>query len=333
MNTIIKRTMLVIMTILATATLVACGNGDGNEEIVLAEGDWESIEVHNQIAKLILEEGYGEKVDITSADTPVITQSMISGDMDVNLEMWSGNIPTYEEDLEDGHYEEVSVNFDDNYQGLYIPKYLQEENPGLTSIQDLPDYKELFPDNEVNNWDPEEDKGVIHGGPSGWAATAFLEHKFENEDDYPELVDAFDFRPLESTATLNSTLVTAYEEEEPWVGYNWEPTWILGQYEMVLLEDEIPFESADDEEGKGNLPPQDVTVIITSGFKDQFPDVTEFLSHYETSSAITSDALAYMRDNEVEPVDAAKYFLEEYEDLWTEWVPEDVADNVKAAIE
>ncbi len=329
MKNFFRRITLPILAITIVFTLAACGG----DEINLAEGDWESNEFHNQVAKLIIEEGYGHSVNITQADTPVITQSMITGDLDVNLEMWSGNIPSYEDDLAEGRYEEVSVNFDDNYQGLYIPEYLLDDYPDLTTIQALVDHKELFPDPEVNNWDPEEDKGVIYGGPSGWAATAFLQNKFENEEDYPELVEHFEFRPLESTATLNSTLMSAYQDEEPWVGYNWEPTWILGQLDLYLLEDEIEFESADDERGRGNLPPQDVTVIITAGFRDRFPDVTDFLSHYETSSAITSEALAYMRDNDATPREAAIYFLTEYEDLWTEWVPEDVENNVKAAIE
>ena len=327
---LIRRITFPFLAITLVFTLAACS---GEDEIMLAEGNWSSNEFHNQVAKLIIEEGYGETVGITQADTPVITQSMITGDLDVNLEMWSGNVPSYEEDLEAGHYEEIAVNFDDNYQGLYIPSYLQEEYPELTHIQDLPDYKHLFPDTQVTNWDAEEDKGVIYGGPSGWAATAFLQNKFENSEDYPDLVEHFDFRPLESTATLNSTLVSAYDNEEPWVGYNWEPTWILGQLDMVLLQDEIPFESASDERGRGNLPPQDVTVIITDGFRDRFPDVTEFLSNYETSSTITSEALAYMQENDAEPRDAAVYFLNEYQDLWTEWVPEDVASDVLAAIE
>ena len=329
MKNFFRRITLPILAITIVFTLAACGG----DEINLAEGDWESNEFHNQVAKLIIEEGYGHSVNITQADTPVITQSMITGDLDVNLEMWSGNIPSYEDDLAEGRYEEVSVNFDDNYQGLYIPEYLLDDYPDLTTIQALVDHKELFPDPEVNNWDAEEDKGVIYGGPSGWADTAFLQNKFENEEDYPELVEHFEFRPLESTATLNSTLMSAYQDEEPWVGYNWEPTWILGQLDLYLLEDEIDFVSADDERGRGNLPPQDVTVIITAGFRDRFPDVTDFLSHYETSSAITSEALAYMRDNDATPREAAIYFLTEYEDLWTQWVPEDVENNVKAAIE
>ncbi|MFW6299239.1 MAG: glycine betaine ABC transporter substrate-binding protein, partial [Bacillota bacterium] len=297
----VKKLGLVFTAFLLIITIVACGEDFGEDDSVikLAQGDWESHEVHNQIAKIIMEEGYDKDTDTVTADTPVVTQSLKTGDLDVNVEMWSDNVETYDEDLEAGEYHEISVNFDDNAQGFYIPKYLQEENPGLKTVQDLPEYKELFPHPEVTEWDPEEDKAIIYGGPSGFAATDFLENKFENDDEYSELIEHFDFWPLESTATLNTTLTDAYEDEEPWVGYNWEPTWIMGKYEMVLLEDEKDYSSDTHKDGVGNLPPTRVTVVVTDGFEDQHPDVHEFLSNYETSSDLTSEALAYMQDNDV----------------------------------
>ena len=39
-----------------------------------------------------------------------------------------------------------------------------------------------------------------------------------------------------SSAALAATLVGAYKKGEPWVGYYWAPTPILGKYDMVRLE-------------------------------------------------------------------------------------------------
>ena len=47
---------------------------------------------------------------------------------------------------------------------------------------------------------------------------------------------------------------------------------------------------------------------------------------------LVSEGLAYMRDNEVEAPEAAVWFLQEKEDVWTQWVPEDVAEKVKASL-
>ena len=62
------------------------------------------------------------------------------------------------------------------------------------------------------------------------------------------------------------------------------------------------------------------------------PRSSTFLKGYETSNDVVSKALAYMEENDAEPEDAAKWFLENNEDLWTAWVPADVAERVKAAL-
>lgn len=170
-----------------------------------------------------------------------------------------------------------------------------------------------------------QSKPAIYGGPSGWEVTKFLENKFENEEDYPYLAEDFEFRPLESTSTLNAVLMDAYENEEPWIGYNWEPTWIMGQLDMVLLEDELEY---DNETGRGNPPSQDVKIVANADFSSEFPEVADFLSNYETSSQITSEGLAYMQENEASSEETAMWWLEEEQDLWTPWVPEEVENHV-----
>src|SRR5690606_41724970 len=47
--------------------------------------------------------------------------------------------------------------------------------------------------------------------------------------------------PLLPSTTLFRSLVasmaSAYERGEPWVGYYWEPTWVMGLYDMTLLDE------------------------------------------------------------------------------------------------
>ncbi|MFP4077863.1 MAG: glycine betaine ABC transporter substrate-binding protein [Candidatus Izemoplasmataceae bacterium] len=320
----IKKGLFIFTLLISVVTLAACGDG-GSETIQIGEGDWESNEFHDAVAVTIIEEGYGFETEVSQVDTPVLMQSLTNGDIHFSMEIWTDNTPAYADGIEDGTLEDLSVNFDDNYQGIYIPKYLQEEHPDLTSIEDLPDYKDIF-----DEYEEDSSKAVVYGGPSGWEVTSFLEEKFENDEDYSYLVDDFHFYPLESTSTLNTTLVDAYDAEEPWVGYNWEPTWILGEYDMVLLDDPHEYDA---ESGRGNPPAQDVKIVSNIDFSDEFPDVADFLSNYETSSDITSEALAYMREEEASPEDTAHWWLLENQDLWTEWVPDDVADDVLSAIE
>lgn len=339
MKIILNRSLLIFTVFALILTMAACagGNGEGNgndngeelDTLIFAESDWESHQVHNQIAGFIVEHGYGLDFATAYGSTPAVVQALRDGDMHVNMEMWSDNVSSYEEDLENEEYHELSVNFDDNYQGIWIPEYLQEEHPDLQSIHDLPDYKHLFENPDEPNWDPEEDKGLLYLGSSEFAATDFYNTKFEENDDYSEIAENFIFEPV-STSVLNTELNKAYEDEEPWVGYHWTPTAIMAELDMVLLEDDAEY---DNETGDGMLPPTDVTVIATDSLMDAHPEIVEFLENYETDADITGDALIFMEENDGDPEIAAREWLREYEDLWTEWVPDDVADDVLDALD
>ncbi len=312
--------LLTLLTVVFSLFMVsACETED---TIIVAQADWESIEFHNAVVAILIEEGYGVAVETVPADTAVMVASLRTSDINLSMEVWSDNIPTYQDELDSGDLVELSVNFDDNMQGLYIPAYLAEQYPGLRTVEDLKDYAELFPNPEGG------DKGIIYGGPEGWAATAFLNKKMEAYG----LGEFFEFKTIDSSATLNATLAGAYANEEPWVGYNWEPTWALGLFDLVLLEDS-PYSEADFEQGIGAFPTVRVTVAVDKTFEGNYPEIAAFLANYTTSSEITSAALAYMQENEVEADAAARWFLDNYESLWTSWVPSDVADSVKQALQ
>jgi len=306
--------MILVAALAIALTISAC---QPEEEIVIGEGNWQSNAFHSQVAKIIIEEGYGVTVDVVLADTAIMVSSLKAGDMDLAMEIWSDNIPSYPSDIEDGEYVELSTNFDDNTQGLYIPTYLAEEYPELQTVEDLKDFVHLFPNPEGG------DKGIIYGGPEGWSATAMLHDKMEayGLDEY------YVFKTINSTPTLNATLASAIANEEPWVGYNWEPTWVTGFYDLTLLED-TEYSPEDFAEGIGEFPSVRVNVVVNSEFEDSFPEIADFLRNYETSSAMTSAALAYMENNEVEADEAAVWFMLENEDLWSSWVSDEAYDSI-----
>jgi glycine betaine/proline transport system substrate-binding protein len=317
-----KMNKIFSLFLLITVVVVLSACQSRGEEITFSEGDWDSNAFHNQVAKFIIENGYGVDVNIVLADTSIMVSALKAQNIDAALEIWSDNIPSYNNDLENNEYEQVSINFADNEQGLYIPAYLQEAYPGLVSVTDLLDYAHLFPDPEGS------DKSIIYGGPEGWAATIFLHDKMS----FYGLDELYNFKTIDSGATLSATLASAYAQEKPWVGYNWEPTWIMGLYEMVLLEDS-EYNPEDFAMGKGAFPSVDVTVVVRNEFQADYPEIYEFLSNYKTTSALTSEALAYMQENSVEADVAAIWFLNNYKELWSQWLPEDIYNKVIDALE
>ncbi|MFT9495317.1 ABC transporter substrate-binding protein [Anaerosolibacter sp.] len=337
-----KSLFIIVLLLLTLPVLSACSSsnetaggdqGKSKETLVFADPGWDSVKFHNDVAKLILENGYGYPTDTTIGSTPATFTGFRNGDIDIYMEVWTDNLKeSYEEAMNAGDIMEVSINFNDNAQGLYVPTYvikgdaergIEPMAPELKTVKDLAKYPEVFKDIE----DP--DKGRIYGAIPGWSVDEILRTKVETYG----LDEMYNYFSPGSDTALGSSIVSAYEKGDPWVGYYWEPTWIIGKYDMTLLADE-PY----DEEKWNNgyaceWAPQDITIAVHKDMKENAPEVVTFLEKYKTSSAITSEALAYMQDNEgATTEDAAKWFLKEYEDLWTQWVPEDIAAKVKEAV-
>ena len=197
------------------------------QEIVFADVGWDSVKLNNAIAGLIAEEVFGYTWVEVPGSTPITHEALMKNEIDVNMEEWTNNIPTYQSDLEDGTFTELGINFDDNYQGLYIPRYVADKYPDLKTVQDLEKYPELFPDPEDTS------KGIIYGGIPGWEATEIMQKKI----DAYGLDQYYNYLVPGSNAALDSTITSAWDKEEPFVAYYWEPTWLMGKYDLVLLED------------------------------------------------------------------------------------------------
>lgn len=302
-------------------------------KLIFADAGWDSIRIHNEIAATIIENGYGYETDFIVGSSPIVIKGLRQGDIDICMESWTDNIiDVYRPGIENGEIIELSTNFDDNAQGLYVPTYLIKGDiergieplaPNLRSIKDLPKYWEVFkdPDNPY--------KGRIHGAPPNWASDEILRTKMETY----KLKDRYDYFNPGSDTALNTSIVSAYERGEPWVGYYWDPTWITGKYDMTLLEDE-PYDEEKWNNGYATeFPGVKVTIAVNEEMIEKAPDVVEFLKNYQTSTQITSKLLAYMQDNDLDMDRTIKWFFSEYEDLWATWVPEEIANKVRRAMD
>jgi glycine betaine/proline transport system substrate-binding protein len=79
-------------------------------------------------------------------------------------------------------------------------------------------------------------------------------------------------------------------------------------------------------------PESRVVIGANKAFTEVAPELTAFLRAYSSTNAATSSALAFMRDTNATPDEAAANFLKSSEDAWTAWVPADVAERVKSAL-
>ena len=328
-----KRIFLIFALLSLVLVFTACSSDTTEAEqpaevekdmVIFGDAGWDSMRLHNAIASYILENGYGYETDVIPGSSNNLLEGQKVGDVTVMMEEWQENMPAYGIARDAGEILELGTNFDDNAQGIYVPRYLVEGDaergiealaPDLKTVQDLKKYTELFPDPE----DP--GRAMIVNGPPSWEVTTIIEIKMEHYG----LTDEYNIVGSGTSAALAASLTAAYEKGEPWVGYYWEPTWISGKYDLILLE-EPAFDEAlwTVEAGYAcEFISNDITIAINPEFAANNGVVVDFLSNYHTSSALTAEALAYMQENEVEIDDAAKWFIEEKSDLWKDWVTEE----------
>jgi glycine betaine/proline transport system substrate-binding protein len=309
-------TLAVILALSFTFSLTAEGQQDsGTKTIIFGDVSWDSVQVHNRIMAFIIENGLdGYKADFMAGDTLPIINGVVQGDVDVDMESWHSNFrDVYEKGIASGDMIDLGKNLPDGPQGWWIPRYVVEGPdavaPGLKTVADLPKYANLFKDPE----DPS--KGVVYGGVAGWSQLEISQQIFDANN----LGDTFNMGVAGSGSALAGTMVGAYQKKEPWIGYYWAPTAVLGKLDMIRL-------------AGSEYEPADVNILVNKSMLEKAPDVVEILKKYSTSVDDNNEFLANMDKNDWDTTQAAEWFLKNKEDVWTQWVSADVAEKVKAAL-
>lgn len=311
--------------------------------IVFADFGWDSAQVHNRIAAFILSKGMGYDVKYVSGETIMLNTALIKAKggeaPNVNMESWhdnwqelydkgvaAGNDPNTKEGLID-----LGANFPNSVQGWWVPTYMVKGDtkrkikataPDLKSVTDMPKHWELFKDPE----DPT--KGRFFSCVPGWSCGMVNEKKFKAYG----TKQFYNIMEPGSGAALAASMESAYKRGKPWIGYYWAPTWVLGKLDMTMLE-EAPYDKTIFEAtAKCAFPAVKCNILVHKKLPEWAPDVVEFLKKYNTTLDINNKFLAFMQSSKSNTDQAALWFLENHEALWTNWVPPAVAAKVKAAM-
>jgi glycine betaine/proline transport system substrate-binding protein len=300
--------------------------------IVFADAGWDSLRIHNEIAGFILEKGYGYHTSVINGSTPATLTGLKNGEIDVYMEVWPNNVKElYEKMIKSGDIKEVGVNYKAKGQGFFVPTYMIKGDPekgikpitpDLKTVQDLKKYWKVFKDPT----DPT--KGRIVGAPSGWAANKIMHAKMNTYG----LDKNFNYFTPGSSSALATSIVTAFKNHEPWVGYYWTPTWITAMYDLTLIKEPAYNAKIYNKNYGTAFPPDKVVIAVNSSMVKKAPEVVSFLKNYHTSNKLTEEFLAYKQKNNASNHEAAIWWLKKHKDLWTKWVPADVAKKVEAAL-
>ena len=302
----------------------------------IANMNWQSAEVLANIDKLILEKGYGCQVELVPGDTvPTATSMTEKGKPDIAPELWLSSVKEpNEKAVKEGRLHIAAAALKDGgIEGWWIPQYVADAHPEIKTIDDALARPDLFP--SVEN----KKRGVIHGCPSGWACQITTAQAFKAWDAKKK---GFDLKDPGSAAGLDGAIAKAYQRQEPWLGYYWAPTSILGKYKMVKLDAGVPFDQAEwdrcnsqarcADPKKNDWSKSEVVTVVTDNFKKSGGDANEYLSKRAWGNDTVNQLLAWMSDNQATGEDGARYFLKNNIDVWSDWVSPAIAAKIKGAI-
>lgn len=318
------------LTTAGPASATECGTTD---KITIAEMTWLSASSLAFITDRILSDGYGCNTEVVPGDTvPTATSMLSKSEPHIAPELWVSTAASiWDQMMEKGNvYKAGDIFGSGGEEGWWIPDYVAKEHPQIKSVEDLKANASVFAD--VSN----PDMGRLYGCPPGWGCEIITNNLFKALD----LGETFELFSPGSGANLKASFGRQVARGKPIVGYYWGPTDVIGKYNLVKLDmpehDPEKFNCLTD---MNCADPQltgwavgEVAVAVVSELKEKAPNVAEFLSKMQVPNVEISQVLAWGDDNKASPEEVAAYFFKNHEEIWSTWVPADVAAKVKASL-
>ena len=318
---------MVISCALATSLVAGTAQAQDCGEVSITEMDWGSAVIVTQVAKFLLEQGYGCSVTVVpSASTPALASVSETGEPDIITEVWTNGAPAYVPLLEAGKINELTdVLSDGGIEGLFIPVYLAEAHPELMTIEGVLANPDL-----VGN--------RMHNCPVGWTCQVVASNVAKAGGFETSGVEDFVHG---SGETLAASIGSAYTSKEPWFGYYWSPSLVLGKYPMVQV-DLGPHDASKQACNSDtdcatptmqSWPSSVVTTVVTSEFEASHPAETDVMRNLSFTNNMMNSLLAWQDAESATGDEAAVYFLSTQQDIWSSWINDSARSKLAALLQ
>jgi glycine betaine/proline transport system substrate-binding protein len=222
-------------------------------------------------------------------------------------------------------------------EGWWVLPHTLDQHPELTTAQAILARPDLFPDKE----DPS--RGAFYGCPAGWGCQLVnqsLYKAFGMEDLGWNLIDPG------SAAGLDGSIAKASEQGENWFGYYWNPTSLVGKYDLRAVDFGVPYAGDDawvgcialgadncsDPVESGWITSR-VNTLLSDNFNYNGPKAgMDYFAARTYPGTVMNEMLVWMDDTGGTGADAATEFLSSHGDTWKAWVSADVAASVEASL-
>ncbi|MER9946256.1 ABC transporter substrate-binding protein [Mesorhizobium sp. M0092] len=313
----------------AGAAHAACG------DITLALFSWQSAEANAYVDQFILNNGYGCNATTVAGDTvPTVTSMIEKGQPDIAPSVAVSLLGDfYANGVAEGRVSRIGNGISDgSVSGWYIPTYVADAHPDIKTVEDAMKHPELFPSPEDSS------KGGVIQGPQGWGDTVVTAQLFKALEADKK---GFVLVPSGSAAALDGAIAKAYESKKGFIAAYWAPTSLLVKYPMVQLEathDDAEWVRCTTKQDCPDPKPnywraaEEITLASEKFLKrEDVAPAKDYFGKRSWSQAEVGKVMLWMTENQANGEDGAKWFIQHMPEVWTKWVPADIAEKVKAA--
>ncbi|WP_367106063.1 glycine betaine ABC transporter substrate-binding protein [uncultured Psychrobacter sp.] len=292
---------------------------------------WESGQFTTGVLKYITESGYDCTIEEVPGAGPALETALSQNDIQVIGEQWIGRSPIMEQAINDNKVMVIGDTLEGGAtQGWYVPQYVMDDNPGLRSYQDLPDYTELFQDPENPS------KARFMNCPSGWACEVFNTRLLENTG----LDSLYNNAHPGTGAALDAEIASAFEQRKPLLFYYWQPTGLIAKYDFAAL-DFPPHEDAcwqdllradGTSDCVSGFPVSPLAIAVSTPFVENNPTIAEVFEKVQFTPEQLNGAILEMSENKRSGDEQALVFLRENPEVWQDWLSEEAANKLASTI-
>ena len=285
-------TYRLFITVLAIMVLWACpaqafAGSKQNKTLKIVYVEWDCATASSNLAKAVLEDKLGYKVELLPVTQPILWTSLSSGDADAMVTAWLPDTHAAMYSKVKNQVEMLGKLVGGARLGLAVPDYVP-----LKSIDELDANADKF-------------KGRIVGIDPGAGLMQLTEKAIK---DYKikdlQLVEG-------SGAIMTSSLAEAIRKQEWIVVTAWSPHWMFGRWQMHYLDD--PKGSLGKEEG--------IFKVGRKGLKQDHPEAWAFLTNFRYEDpAQLQQLMDWNQAKGADPMTNARRFMKENPQLVEAWL-------------
>lgn len=291
----------------------------GERPVAVARMPWPSAAILAQIHAQLLKTELGCDTQIVTGDLAATTSSMASAQQPaIAPEMWITRIPdVWNTAIESQNVRQVGDVFTGPaMEGWFIPDFVAEAQPDLTSAASLQDHVDVFT--------TEGGKAKFISCPPDWACALINRNLLEALG----LTAQFEIVEPANRFELDRMIGEAMSSKQPVVFYYWQPNAVLSQFGFRQLSlgnydaDALQcLASRQCSEPKASaFPVEPVVIALSDWVFTELPNVVAYFQRAKMPLGELNALLAWQGETAASPEEAALHFIATRSEIWRSWV-------------